>query len=176
MKIAGYVRESRGRVQPDTAFAQSERIRRWALDTGNDVIAICQDHHGANSPSDRPGYRALVEIVRSGAADAVVLATLDALSSDKVLQEIMLEDLRIGGATVVATDPDDVETLRTGVEDHARMIVRDIVHRVAEYREAFGLSGEGTGSVDPSLPEPGLDDGDDGDYTDVVVELIAPTR
>ena len=176
MKIAGYVREARGRAQPDTAFAQSERIRRWALDTGNDIIAICQDHHDASSPSDRPGYRALVEVVRSGIADAVVIATLHALSSDKILQEVMIEDLRIGGATVISTDPDDVETLRTGADDHARMVVRDVVHRVSEYRTAFGLSGETQGSVTASPLPPGLDDGDDGDYTDVVVELIAPTR
>lgn len=170
VRIAGYVRETPGRAQGDTAFAQSERIRRWTLDTGNDLIAMCQDHHGSASAHDRPGYRALVEIVRGGGADAVVLATLDALSLDKMAQEIMITDIRMGGATVISTDPDDLEVLRDGAEDHARLVVRDVVHRLAEYREAFGLSGDDTGTVRPApdvLEEP--------DYTDVVVELIAPT-
>lgn len=176
VRIAGYVRETPGRTQPDTAFAQSERIRRWATDSGNDLIAICQDHHHASSPSDRPGYRALVEIARSGGVDAIVLATLEALSPDKMMQEIMITDLRGSGATVISTGDDDLAILRDGGEDHARLIVRDVVHKVAEYREAFGLSGESNPSVTPSIPAAhDFDALDDGDYTDVVVELIAPT-
>ena len=176
VRIAGYVRETPGRTQADTAFAQSERIRRWATDSGNDLIAICQDHHHASSPFDRPGYRALVEIARSGGVDAVVLATLAALSPDKMMQEIMITDLRRSGATVIATGEDDLAILRDGGEDHARVIVRDVVHKVAEYREAFGLSGESNPAVTPSIAAaPGSESFDDGDYTDVVVELIAPT-
>jgi len=176
VRIAGYVRETPGRTQADTAFAQSERIRRWATDSGNDLVAVCQDHHHASSPSDRPGYRALVEIARSGGVDAVVLATLNALSPDKMMQEIMIADLRGSGATVISTDDIDLSILRDGGEDHARVIVRDVVHKVAEYREAFGLSGDSGGSVTPSIPiTPDSESFDDGDYTDVVVELIAPT-
>jgi len=171
VRIAGYVRETRGRAQPDTAFAQSERIRRWASDSGNDLIAVCQDHHHAAASADRPGYRALTEIVRSGTVDAVVVGTLLALSADKMMQEIMISDLRLGGATVISTDVDDLAVLRDGADDHARMVVRDIVHKLTEYREAFGLSGESDGSVAPD-PEGEIDD---RDYTDVVVELIAPT-
>ena len=169
MRIAGYVRQPPGRGHSDSTFAQGERIRRWAADTGDDLVAVCQDHHAAD-PSDRPGFRALLDIVRAGDADAVVIATLEALSSDKVLQEIMLVDLRTAGVTVISTDEDDLEILRDGADDHARIVVRDIVHRVAEYREAFGLSG-GEASVEPA--DRGLDDS--ADYTDVVVELIAPT-
>ena len=94
MKIVGYVREAPGRSDTDSTFAQTERIRRWALDSGNDVVAICQDHRDASSPTDRTGYRALIDIVRAGTADAVVVATLDALSPDKIRQEIMLVDIR----------------------------------------------------------------------------------
>jgi DNA invertase Pin-like site-specific DNA recombinase len=171
VRIAGYVRETSGRAQRDTAFAQSERIRRWALDSGNDLIALCQDHHGAASAADRPGYRALVEIIRSGGADAVVIASLDALSLDKMTQEIMITDLRIGGATVISTDERDLELLRDGADDHARLVVRDVVHRLAEYRDAFGLSGDPVGTV----PAQDVEGSTDVDYTDVVVELIAPT-
>lgn len=170
MRIAGYVREAVGRQPGDSTFAQSERIRRWALDSGNDLIAVCQDHSGTSAPSDRPGYRALVEIVRSGKADAVVVALLEALSPDKVMQEIMLADLRGAGVTVISTNEDDLVLLTTADDDHARLVVRDVVAKVSDYRDAFGLTGDPGGSVEPSFP-----DDDVAEPTNVVVEFIAPT-
>lgn len=171
MRIVGYVRQAPGRGQSDTAFAQSERIRRWALDTGHDIIAVCQDHHASVAPEARPGYRALLEIVRSGGADAVVVDSLAALSPDKVLQEIMIVDIREGGATVIATDAGDLAVLRDADTDHTRLVVRDVVAKVAEYRSAFGLSGGTEGTVVPEFDVRLEDD----DVRDVVVELIAPT-
>ncbi len=168
MRVAGYVRQTPGRTGPDSAFAQSERIRRWTTDTGNELVAMCQDHHAATSPTDRPGFKALLDVVRNGNADSVVIASLDAFSPDKVLQEIMITDLRVAGVTVIATDDADLEILKDGGEDHTRMVVRDIVTRVNEYREAFGLSGSDTPSVES-------DDGRQNPTTDVVVKLIAPT-
>jgi DNA invertase Pin-like site-specific DNA recombinase len=170
MKIAGYVRQTPGRTDPDTAFAQSERIRRWTLDTANDLIAVCQDHHASSAPIDRPGFKALLDIARSGGADAVVVANLAALSPDKMTQEIMIQDLRAAGATIIATDKDDVEVLRTGADDHTRMVVRDILSRVDDYRSAYGLSGD----VEPSVTgaQNALIVNEAAEVTDVVVNLI----
>lgn len=167
MNVVGYVREAPGRGQSDTAFAQSEQIRRWALDTGNHLIATCQDH-GSGSPDDRPGYRALVDLVRAGRADAVIVADLDALSPDKVLQEIMLVDLRAGGATIIATADHDLAVLADASEDHTRLVVRDIVAKVVDYEATFGLSPGDVG-------EPATVDEREDDGHNVVVELIAPT-
>lgn len=176
MRVAGYVRQTPGRSDPDTAFAQSERIRRWARDTGNELIAVCQDHHAASAPTDRPGFKALVDIVRSGAADAVVVGNLESFSPDKVMQEIMVADIRAAGATLVATEEADLEALRDGAQDHTRIVVRDIVARVGEYNEAFGLSGTGEPTVEAAAVVPGgLDDSGPSLTHDVVVELIAPT-
>ncbi|MEE8456585.1 MAG: recombinase family protein [Acidimicrobiia bacterium] len=174
MKIAGYVRQTPGRTDPDTAFAQSERIRRWVADTSNELIAICQDHHAASAPTDRPGFKALLDIARSQGADAVVVASLSALSPDKMTQEIMIQDLRIAGVTVIATDEADIASLQSSESDHARMLVRDVLARITEYREAFGLSGE----VEPSVHaaavtnEPMLTE----KMTDVVIELMTEVR
>lgn len=173
MRIAGYVRQAPGLSDPDPAFAQSERVRRWARDTGNELIAVCQDHHAAAAHTDRPGFKALLDIVRSGNTDAVLVANLSALSPDKVTQEIMISDIRRAGATVIATDEDDLEILRTAADDHTRIVVRDIVERVAEYREAFGLSGSDVPTVEASVVETEVSI--PRSSTDVVVELIAPT-
>jgi DNA invertase Pin-like site-specific DNA recombinase len=172
MKIAGYVRQTPGRTDPDTAFAQSERIRRWVLDSANELIAVCQDHHASSAPTDRPGFKALLDIVRSHGADAAVVANLSALSPDKMTQEIMIQDLRSAGATVIATDDEDIETLLTSENDHARMLVRDVLARIEEYREAFGLSQEVEPSVQAADIDPHLSVTQE--TTDVVVKLIAP--
>ena len=170
MRIVGYVREIPGHEQADTAFAQSERIRRWVRDTGNELIAICQDTTAA-TVDERAGYRALVEIVRSGGVDAVLVGTIEALAGDKVVQEIMLVDLRASGVTVISTEEADHALLDVTADDHTRMVVRDIVAQVAAYRRAYGLDGDAVGTVAPNAPQR-PDNGDDGS---VVVELIAPT-
>jgi DNA invertase Pin-like site-specific DNA recombinase len=172
MKIAGYIRETPGRTDPDPAFAQGERIRRWVLDTANELIAVCQDHHASSSPMDRPGFKALLDIARSHGADAVLVANLGALSPDKMTQEIMIQDIRSAGATVIATEPEDIETLESSEHDHTRMVVRDVLARVAEYRDAFGLSTEVEPSVQATDINPELSLAQE--TTDVVVNLITP--
>ncbi|KAA3641116.1 MAG: hypothetical protein DWP92_01750 [Armatimonadetes bacterium] len=177
MRIAGYVRQTPGLLHPDTAFAQSERVRRWVRDTGNELIAVCQDHHAASAPTDRPGFKALRDLVRSGGIDAVVIATLSALSPDKIMQEIMITDIRAAGVPLIATGEEDLQMLQDDGDDHTRIVVRDVVARLAEYNEAFGLSGSGEPTVEGSVTfdTPPADENDTSDTTDVVVRLIAPT-
>lgn len=170
MRVVAYVRELPGNQQPDTAFAQSERIRRWVRDSGNELVATCEDL-AASSPSDRPGFQALVDIVRSGTVDAVVLADITALASDKVYQEIILSDLRSAGVTIISTSTDDHSLLHTSSDDHIRIVVRDVIAKVTEYRDAYGLSSDGSPRLEAVVPLPPARD---GDPTDVVVELIAP--
>ena len=174
MRIAGYVRQTPGRKDPDTAFAQSERIRRWARDTGNELIAMCQDHHSSSANTDRPGFKTLLDIVRSGAVDAVVIADLAALSPDKVLQEIMISDIRANDATVIATGEDDLALLAEAGDDHTRLVVRDIVSKVRDYHAAFGVSHDNEALVSPATPST-LPPDIDREKRDVVVELIVPT-
>jgi len=171
MRIAGYVRQTPGLKDSDSAFAQSERVRRWVRDTGNELVSVCQDHHASVAPSERPGFKALLDVVRNGHADAVVIASLDALSPDKIQQEIMIADIRATGVTVIATDEEDLEILRTAQGDHTRLVVRDVVAKVGEYQAAFGLSSSSEPSVTASPT--GVDAPQE--RRDVVVELIVPT-
>lgn len=169
MRIVGYVRQGAGRTDADSAFAQSERVRRWVRDTGHDLVAICQDSGPLGSASDeldRPGYRALLDIVRADDADAVVVGSLGALSSDVVLQEIMIADIRSAGATVIATDEADIAILLDADEDHVRMIVRDVVDRVIDYRARFTDTGAQERRPDDH------DGGDDDGSQHVVIRLI----
>lgn len=137
MRIVGYVREAPVLGESETAYAQKEDIRRWSAESGHQLISVCQDLRVAGSRSGRDGYRALLEIVRSGNVDAVLVSDLAALSPDTVLQEIMIEDLRREGVTVISTDPSEMEQLEDPRLDRSRMIVRDVVSRVRTYVEDY---------------------------------------
>lgn len=169
MRVAGYVRQTPGRTDPDSAFAQGERIRRWVRDSANELIVMCEDGPTASVPASRPGYAALLDVVRSAHVDAVVLGGLAALSPDKITQEIMLTDLRAAGVTIIATDEADLAVLGDAVDDHTRLVIRDVVSRLHEYRKSFGLSGETDAAGSVVAPE----DAEPSESRDVVVKLIS---
>jgi hypothetical protein len=138
VRVVGYVREAPSLTEGETAFAQSERVRRWAADAGHHLIATCQDGRDPSQPLSRDGYRALLDIARSGNADALVVSDLSVLSSDKVTQEIMLDHLRSLGLTIVSTNETDHNELLEVPDDHTRLVVRDVISKVEEFQKEFG--------------------------------------
>jgi DNA invertase Pin-like site-specific DNA recombinase len=148
VRVVGYVREASSLTEGETAFAQSERIRRWTADSGHHLVATCQDGRDPTHPLGRDGFRALLDIARSGNADALVISELAVLSSDKVTQEIMLSHLRELGLTIVSTSEPDHDDLLDVPDDHTRLVVRDVIAKVDEFRREFP---ETTGeSLDPT--------------------------
>ena len=138
MRVVGYVREAPSLAEGETAFAQSEHVRRWAADAGHHLIATCQDGRDPTQPLGRDGYRALLDIARSGSADALVVSDLSVLSPDKVMQEIMLDHVRGLGLTIVSTNEADHRELLEVPDDHTRLVVRDVITKVAEFQQEFG--------------------------------------
>jgi DNA invertase Pin-like site-specific DNA recombinase len=139
MRVVAYLRESTDPGDDRPAFAQQEDIRRHAAAHGLDVVAICQDVPRPGLALGREGYRSLLGIVSSGNVEAVLLPGVLTLSADVVLQEVMLWDLRSRGALVLSTDAADADVLSPTPADATRQFVRDVLVRVAEYREALGL-------------------------------------
>lgn len=137
MRVVGYVREASSLAEGETAFAQSERIRRWTSDSGHHLVATCQDGRDPTQPLGRDGFRALLDIARSGNADALVISELSVLSSDKVTQEVMLDYLRGLGLTIVSTSETDHDELLELPDDHTRLVVRDVIAKVDEFRKEF---------------------------------------
>jgi DNA invertase Pin-like site-specific DNA recombinase len=138
VRVVGYVREAPSLTEGETAFAQSERVRRWAADAGHHLVATCQDGRDPLDPLSRNGYRAVLDIARSGNADAMVVSDLSVLSPDKVMQEIMLDHLRGLGLTIVSTTESDHDELLEVPSDHTRLVVRDVITKVAEFEKQFG--------------------------------------
>jgi hypothetical protein len=138
VRIVGYVREAPVLGDSETAYAQKERIRRWSAEAGHQLVSVCEDLRIAGSQAGRDGYRAMLDIVRSGHVDAVLVHDLTALSPDKILQEVMIEDLRRHRVIVVSADPTDTEVMADSSLDQTRMVVRDIVNRVRDYVDEYG--------------------------------------
>lgn len=137
VRVVGYVREAPSLAEGETAFAQGEHLRRWAAESGHHLIATCHDGRDPANPLGRDGFRAMLDIARSGSADALVVADLSVLSPDKVTQEIMLDYVRSLGLTVVSTHEDDHAELRDAPDDHTRLVVRDVISKTESFRREF---------------------------------------
>ena len=139
MRVAGYVRESADQAAGRSAYAQQEEIRRHATEHGDHLVAICQDTRVPGEPLARDGYLGLLGVIGSEAVEAVVLPGLGTLSSDQIVQEIMLWDLRSRGVHVISTDPDDLVLLDTEAgPGPTRMLIRDVLERVGEHAKGLG--------------------------------------
>lgn len=169
MRVVAYLRESPDPAEDRPAFAQQEEIRRHAAAHGLDVVAICQDVPRPGLALGREGYRSLLGIVGSGNVEAVLLPGVATLSADVVLQEVILWDLRARGVRVLSTEAGDTAVLSGAPADATRQFVRDVLARVAEWRESLGLPTPPAASASSPVEEgvvvhlvPAPGDGDPG--------------
>lgn len=176
MRVVGYVRDTPDPSEAEPAFAQAERVRRWINDSGHQLVAVCQDVRTAGRPLGRDGFRAMIGILGTGEAEAVLVPSLDALSPDKVTQEIMLWDLRARGVAVISAAETDLELLADPPSDSLRILIRDTLAKVATHVEMVGAAGIPMSSpATPELPLVAEHEEEPYDDSDVVVELIPPT-
>jgi DNA invertase Pin-like site-specific DNA recombinase len=133
VRVVGYARESPGVEDALPAFAQQEEIRRWASANGHHLVAVCQDSRQEGHALRRDGYVALLGTIAAGSVDAVVVAGIEALAADQIVQEILLWDLRSRGVGVVSTRPEDGTVTGEGDPGPTRMLIRDVLARVAEH-------------------------------------------
>lgn len=159
MRVVGYVRESADPAGT-SAFAQQEELRRFASEHGHRLVAVCQDLRSPGSPPSRDGYLSVLGVVAAGGVEAVLVPRLSTLSSDAIVQEIMLWDLRSRGIRVVSTDPVDLRLLDDEQAPGAdRLVIRDVLQRVGEHAREIASKRP---SPDRILPD-----------SDVLVQIIA---
>ena len=162
MRLVGYVRESAAPSESDSAYAQSDRIRRTAVDGGHSLVAVCQDVPRPGLEQSRDGYLALLGVVDAGQVDGVVVSSLSALSADMMSQEIAIWDLRRRGVVVVSAEPAEVAELAQPPEDRSRLLVREVLARMDSYQSSLGKL----------VPPVAVDQ----PPQDVTIELITPPR
>jgi len=137
MRVIGYVRDAPGPDSGDSVFVQSEHIRRWIAHNRFQLVAVCQDTLGSDAADDRDGYRALLGIISAGHVDTVLISGLSVLSADIMVQEIMLQDLRTRGVSVVSTNDADLAALSDPATDPGRLLIRDVLTKQQAYRGRF---------------------------------------
>lgn len=138
MRVVGYVRESADPAGP-SAFAQQEELRRYAVEHGHAIVAVCQDLRSPGAATTRDGYLSVLGVIAAGGVEAVLVPRLSTFSSDAIVQEIMLWDLRSRGIRVVSTDPVDLRLLEDAPSPEAdRMVIRDVLERVGEHARHVG--------------------------------------
>ncbi|MFV9634846.1 recombinase family protein [Mycobacterium neumannii] len=135
MKVVAYVRVSSAKQQeafgPDV---QRAAIREWAKRHGHRITAWREDAiSGASELADRDGWLMAAEAVKTGKAEGVVVARLDRLARDVMIQELLLRRLsEFGGVVLSARDGENDMLIGTS-NDPSRKMIRTILGAISEY-------------------------------------------
>ena len=137
MKVVGYLRVSTA-GQADEGYGldvQRQAVREWAKASRHRLVSILADEgvSGAKELDDRPALADALAMVRSGQADAIVVARLDRLARDLVVQETVLAETRRYGGRVFSSVPAESEYLTDDPGDPSRKLIRQVLGAVAEY-------------------------------------------
>ncbi len=145
MRVVGYVRESADPSVGRSAFGQQEEIRRHSNEQGHQLVALCQDLRSPGQPPSRDGYISLLGVIAAGGVEAVLVPGVATFSSDAIVQEIILWDLRERGVRVVSTEQADLQLLDPlAAPEPSRMLIRDVLERVGEHTGGVGPERAGT--------------------------------
>jgi hypothetical protein len=166
VRVVGYVREALDPQEGDPSFSQSEKIRRWTADNGHQLISVCQDLRTPGRDLGRDGMRAVIGIIAAGQVEAVVVSALNVFSPDKIVQEVMIDDLRARGVAVLTAEESEHELLEDPSPDQIRLLVRDVLEKARRHRTTIGDIGRRPASAPLEISE--------DETSDVIVELVPP--
>lgn len=144
MRVVIYLRVSTdGQASEGTGLeVQEEACRAWARAGRHRVVAVCTDagRSGMADHADRPGLAEALGHLVAEVADGIVVARLDRLARDQVLQEQLLaEVLRLGGE-LHSCSPTEDASLLDDENDPTRALIRRIIGAVSQYeREVIRL-------------------------------------
>jgi DNA invertase Pin-like site-specific DNA recombinase len=140
-RMAAYLRVSTDR-QAEQGLGldvQREAIEAWARKNRCRIAVWCSDEgrSGAADVIDRPALGQALGAVKAGDVRGIVVARLDRVARDLVLQEwIRAEVLRAGGA-LRSVDPVEDLYMRDDPDNPTGDLVRKILGAVAEYERAM---------------------------------------
>lgn len=142
MRVVAYLRVSTAKQQEAYGPAvQRADITAWAKAHGHKVIDWQQDViSGASELQNRTGWCLAAEQVKSGKAAGIVVARLDRLARDVVVQEVLLRNLSELGGVVLSTRANEDEMLNGESKDPSRKMVRTILGAVNEYDREMVVS------------------------------------
>lgn len=113
--------------------AQERAIRAWCAAHGARLLRIERDESsGTNGLDTRAGLRRALLALTKDEADVLVVARLDRLARDLVLQETILQRVERQGKRVVS-----VQEGETAGDDPTRRFIRQVLGAVAELERAI---------------------------------------
>lgn len=135
MKLIAYLRVStRGQKDAYGLDSQRQKIARWATVEGHRIVAWEQDViTGTAEFKDRAGWATAEWRVKHGEAEGIVVARLDRLSRDAIVQEMFVRNAGNHGIKVLSTENDETTLLQADPKDVTRKLVRTIMAALAEY-------------------------------------------
>lgn len=135
MRLVGYVRTSTARQRDKFGpTVQKAAIRKWAKDNGHRVVCWEQDAvTGTSEFKDRAGWVAAEAYVKAGRAHGIVVARLDRLARDVVVQETLIRATADRGGQVFSAIPEENTLLTGDPKEPTRKLVRTILGALAEY-------------------------------------------
>lgn len=135
MRLAAYLRVStKGQTDGYGLDIQRAAIRDWAKASGHKILEWHTDTiSGASELASREGWRSASALVKRGNADGIVVARLDRLARDLMVQEVLLRRLSEFGGVVMSTRASENEMLVGESKDPSRKLVRTILGAISEY-------------------------------------------
>ncbi|MCA1833221.1 MAG: recombinase family protein [Actinomycetota bacterium] len=141
MKVVGYLRVSTDR-QAERGLGldvQKAAIQSWAKKNGHKVVRWCRDEgvSGSNGVENRVGLLDALSALREKKAGGVVVARLDRVARDLIVQETLLAEIKRLGAQPFSTSDGEAGYLADDSDDPSRKLIRQVLGAVAEYDRAM---------------------------------------
>jgi len=139
VRIVGYARVSTV-GQADDGFGlevQDQTIRAWAKTYKHRLSTIVADSgvSGVKELAERPALGEALEMVRSGEVEGIVVARLDRLARDLIVQETVLVEIRRLGGELFSCQGGENANLADDPDDPSRELIRRIMGAVSQYEK-----------------------------------------
>lgn len=140
MRLAGYLRVSTRRqaVEGWSLAEQRAVVEEWAAANGHDVVLFEDPAVSGAAPLDRrKGLLRALGCLYRGEVAGIVVARLDRLTRDLILQEQLLADIWGHGGEVLSCVAAEAEFLRRDdPKDPSRRLIRQVLGAVIEYNKS----------------------------------------
>lgn len=137
--MIGYVRVSTDRQAGDGGGLDEQRraIRAWARSDGHRLVGIVADEGVSGTLAERSGLGEALAALGTGEARGLVVARLDRLARDLVVQEQLLAECWRLGAGVFSAAAGEAAYLVDDPADPSRRLIRQVLGAVADYERAL---------------------------------------
>lgn len=135
MEAIGYVRVSTTeQVKGFGLDVQRGTIEEYCRAQSLGLVALYADEgvSGSNGLDTRDGLARALFALERGDAEVLVVARLDRLARDLLLQETIMGRMRAAGVKVLSATEADVDS-----EDPTRVLVRQVIGAIAQYEKAI---------------------------------------